>query len=505
MQTTTNSSIGTSILSWAIALAIVGGLTAYLMLKPTSEPGALNLDASKKPQTMQKSEKLKQEQSQRALPKNYSRQLVAQSEILVKKDLEDRLRRFKEMAKKMRQQKDNLLTKVETRRLPSSAPADANNTAMARKIPLTDDSSLGDNPSVEALYSRLQEYETEIQKNHLAVNAAKQALTKGLSFPEVYNSLKLGSSRMLGFDQLIRDQKKGEEWNRSGGSNAAYGLDISSTADLNDYRGLLGQASRQAGLASARLEGLFGLPRPGQGSGQPGNGQPGQGGPSNGNGSGNGGMAGANAPGLGKTQMNYYSGAKLNEAMVRAQAMPGRRFSKNADRKGWLYINTWYMIGPWENYGRNDFSITHPPEVSIDFDAVYTDGQRGKGVEETDSHPIKVIGREVWLDGTLRWKFMQSESMHNAPPVTTGNSTYYAYTELYFDEETTMLVAIGTDDSGKVWINGKDVWQDNGTSWYHIDEHLAPFKFKQGWNSVLVRLENDGGGATGFSFLIVPR
>ena len=49
---------------------------------------------------------------------------------------------------------------------------------------------------------------------------------------------------------------------------------------------------------------------------------------------------------------------------------------------------------------------------------------------------------------------MLSESMHNTVPVTTGHSTYYAYTELYFDEATTMLVAIGTDDSGRVWING---------------------------------------------------
>ena len=203
--------------------------------------------------------------------------------------------------------------------------------------------------------------------------------------------------------------------------------------------------------------------------------------------------------------MNAYAGPRLNQEMVKAQALPGRRFSKSADRKGWLYINTWYMIGPWESFGREDFSIVHPPEISVDFDAVYTDGQVGTGVMETDSHPIKVIGEEVYLDGTLRWKFMQSESMHNTVPVTTGHSTYYAYTELYFDEATTMLVAIGTDDSGRVWINGKDVWRDYGTSWYNIDEHIAPFQFRQGWNRILVRLENGGGGACGFSFLIIPQ
>ena len=162
------------------------------------------------------------------------------------------------------------------------------------------------------------------------------------------------------------------------------------------------------------------------------------------------------------TPYSKYRGPRLNESMVKAQALPGRRFSKDAERKGWLYVNTWYMIGPWENYGRDDFAIIHQPEISVDFDAVYTDGQVGVGIEETESDPIKMIGKEVKLDGTLRWKFMQSESMHNTVPVTTGHSTYYAYTELYFDEATTMLVAIGTDDSGRIWINGKDVWQDKG-------------------------------------------
>ena len=261
------------------------------------------------------------------------------------------------------------------------------------------------------------------------------------------------------------------------------------------------------------MESLFGLVR---NVGKPGNAA------GNGKGNGNGGGAGGGTGdgggggdvGLGgvnyennevMTPYSKYRGPRLNESMVKAQALPGRRFSKDAERKGWLYVNTWYMIGPWENYGRDDFAIIHQPEISVDFDAVYTDGRVGVGIEETESDPIKMIGKEVKLDGTLRWKFMQSESMHNTVPVTTGHSTYYAYTELYFDEATTMLVAIGTDDSGRIWINGKDVWQDKGTSWYHIDEHIEPFTFQQGWNRVLLRLENGGGGAAGFSFLIIPQ
>lgn len=495
-KTTTGSSRSSVILSWVIALACFIGGALSIWMMPALEQGAVDLQEKKKQSPKNLSQKIKQEQSQRALPANYAEQLVKQSEVLVKKNLEAQLRKFQQMSEKMRQRRNELLDKVEARKLPRSAPADANDTSQARNIPQPGIPSA--NVSVEDLYNLLREYESEIQKNHLAHSAAKRALSNGLSFPEVYMSMKEGTTRMPGYDELIRMQTKGGEWARSQ-QEYAGGLEISNTADLNNYRGVLGQATRQVGLAGSRLENLFGIPGAGKPGGKP------QGGPGGGNGGGNGGMAVNFKNNSVQTPMSQYAGPRLNQEMVKAQALPGRRFSKSAERKGWLYINTWYMIGPWENYGRDDFSIVHPPEVSVDFDAVYTDGQVGMGIVETDSHPLKMIGEKVALDGTLRWQFMQSESMHNTVPVTTGSSTYYAYTELYFEEATTMLVAIGTDDSGRVWINGKDVWRDTGTSWYHIDEHIAPFDFRQGWNRILLRLENGGGGAAGFSFLIVPQ
>lgn len=497
-KATTETNLTARIVSWVIALAVAGVGVWLFSLSPGSDEKDQLAKANKKQPVQQAKKEIKQEQSQRPLPADYSRQLVEQSEVLIKKELTNRLRKFQEMSRMMGQQKDQLLAKVEGRKLPASAPKDANDTSSARNIPSPNISSLGADPTVDDLYGLLRDYEIEIQNNHLAVNAAKQTLAKGLSFPEVYNSLKTGSTHMPDFEELIRFQTNGEDWQRSSSSNATAGLMISSTADLNNYRGLLGQVTRQVGLAGARLEGLFGIPS--AGTKPPGQSQSAS---SGGDGSGNGGMETNYKGASNKVQMNYYQGARLNQEIVKAQALPGRRFSKNAERKGWLYINTWYMIGPWENYGRDDYSIIHPPEISVDFDAVYTDGQRGEGTAETDSHPLMIIGDKVYMDGTLRWKFMQSESMHNTVPITTDHSTYYAYTELYFDEATTMLVAIGTDDGGRLWINGKDVWQDRGSSWYNIDEHITSFQFRQGWNTVLIRLEN-GDGPAGFSFLIIP-
>jgi hypothetical protein len=181
--------------------------------------------------------------------------------------------------------------------------------------------------------------------------------------------------------------------------------------------------------------------------------------------------------------------------MVQAQALPGRKFTKESARKGWLYINTWYIIGPWENHGRIDYSVIHPPEFEIDFDAVYTDGKKGH----------VYTSRKVFedIDGTLRWRFTQSDNIRILPPIQSPDSTFYAYTELYFEEDMEMLVAIASDDATRVWINGKLTWEELGLSSWNIGERFERAFFHKGTNKVLVRLEN-GPSETLFSFVICP-
>ena len=111
-KTTTGSSRLTVILSWVIALVCLVGGALFIWLMPSPGQGAIDLQAKKQKSPKSISDKIKQEQAQRELPANYSEQLVKQSEVLVKKNLEDQLRKFQEMAKKMRQRKNELLTKV---------------------------------------------------------------------------------------------------------------------------------------------------------------------------------------------------------------------------------------------------------------------------------------------------------------------------------------------------------------------------------------------------------
>ena len=343
MNTTTKTNRKVIVLSWIVAIVACAVFAWAIYYAPVPVPAdTLKLPGGKQPvehrgalkpravKVAKLSEKMKAEQAQRTLPSRYAEQLVEQSEMSVKKSLKSQLLQFQKMAEKMRNRKESLLSQVEARKLPRSAPKDANDVSAARKIPKAGNPPLGSDPSVQDIYEMLRQYEREIQQNHLAVNAAKQTLQKGLSFPEVYKSLQQSSTRMPDFEELIAMQTGGADWERSGRSNASAGLSVRSTADLNNYRGLLSQASRQAGLAGSRLESLFGLVRnvgkPGNAAGNGkgnGNGGGAGGGTGDGGGGGDGGLGGVNYENDEvMTPYSKYRGPRLNESMVKAQALP---------------------------------------------------------------------------------------------------------------------------------------------------------------------------------------
>jgi hypothetical protein len=85
---------------------------------------------------------------------------------------------------------------------------------------------------------------------------------------------------------------------------------------------------------------------------------------------------------------------------------------------------------------------------------------------------------------------VQSDIMRITPPNEQGHSTYYAFTEVYFDEPSRMLLAIATDDAARMWVNDELVWEDQGQSAWNLDEGFRVVDFKQGFNKFLIRIEN---------------
>lgn len=160
---------------------------------------------------------------------------------------------------------------------------------------------------------------------------------------------------------------------------------------------------------------------------------------------------------------------RLQIDKIKAEALPGRRFTGESTRRGWFYVDTWYVIGPWENFGKVNWSNVHPPELEIDLASAYSDGKGGR---------------------ELRWQFTQHPAIRCDVPDETTNSSYYAYTELYFDQPREMLVVMASNDSGKLWIDDQVVWQDNGMSSWNLDEAFRRVRFKKGFSKILMRVEN---------------
>lgn len=177
----------------------------------------------------------------------------------------------------------------------------------------------------------------------------------------------------------------------------------------------------------------------------------------------------------------------LNLNRVMRQAIPGRRLTTDSPRKGWIFLDTWYVIGPWDRPRQNSFDTRFPPEVEVNLDAEYM-GKDHPGTKQ----PLQ-----------LKWNFVQTDNIRINPPDEIGDAVYYAYTEVFAERAMEVVVAVASDDIAKMWINDLVVWEDEGLSAWRIDEGFRRILLKPGYNKVLVRVEN-GPAVCYFSVLFSP-
>ena len=163
------------------------------------------------------------------------------------------------------------------------------------------------------------------------------------------------------------------------------------------------------------------------------------------------------------------------------KVLPSRRVTDEALRRSWLFIGTWFVIGPWDGGNSMDFSKTNPPETSIDLDGKYYDG--------------KFADQPGHIDQVLSWRFYQSDRRRCEPPRVYGASIYYWFTEVYSDKDREVILAIGQDDGGRVWLNDVLIYEDDGRvgsadAIFEEIKGLRRVTLRKGFNRILVRHEN---------------
>ncbi|QDS98473.1 coiled-coil domain-containing protein [Adhaeretor mobilis] len=167
-----------------------------------------------------------------------------------------------------------------------------------------------------------------------------------------------------------------------------------------------------------------------------------------------------------------------------ARAVPARRFSGEGGvpSSGWTYVDTWYILGPFDNAGRANIHKQFPPESLVDLDAKY---------------------RSSASDALIGWEFYQSTKAKIAPRhLQSDYVIYYAWTELHFESATDAWIAVGSDDRSDLWINDIRVWSSSDTlKVWRIDEGMRRVRFQAGLNKILYRVEN-GQGPWAFSLCV---
>jgi len=176
----------------------------------------------------------------------------------------------------------------------------------------------------------------------------------------------------------------------------------------------------------------------------------------------------------------------------------GRMIKSGGQKADKLYVDTWYMVGPFENRGSDYRDVFNPPEILVDLNALYP-GKDNK---------------------IIAWQFYQTSNYPTVPDNAEGDATYYGYTELYFEQETTLWVGLGCDDDCKLWFNQELVWRSGAQfkPWYNnggfsrlytkiaqwdLIENYRRITFKKGVNKLLFRLDN--GYADLFFAMVIMR
>lgn len=124
----------------------------------------------------------------------------------------------------------------------------------------------------------------------------------------------------------------------------------------------------------------------------------------------------------------------------------GNALGPAGDWSNRVYVNRWYVIGPFHAPNAGSMHKVYPPEQWVDLDGVY----QGKGQR------------------VLRWQYLNSAAYPLVPPDYAEQAVYYGYTEIRSDRARSVWMALGADDDAKLWVNDQLVWTSGNQrkAWY---------------------------------------
>ena len=171
--------------------------------------------------------------------------------------------------------------------------------------------------------------------------------------------------------------------------------------------------------------------------------------------------------------------SQLRTMLVLAQTYQEAGEHEKADeliqKTGFITEDAWLVLGPFDNSGGIAYNTSYIPEnlPMIDTSKEY-EGKNGT-VRWQKIKNISILG-DIRLGKEIDW------------------SAAYAYATVHSPEEREVEFRFDSDDQGKIWVNGIEVFTHTKTFTAEIDNFKFPVKLNAGLNSVLVKVCEKTGG-----------
>ena len=142
---------------------------------------------------------------------------------------------------------------------------------------------------------------------------------------------------------------------------------------------------------------------------------------------------------------------------------------EHIQKTGLIAEASWIVLGPFDNRDKTGFETAYIPE---------------------DATHIDTTVKYDTIDGKVGWKKCSDDKLD-------GNIRFgkdidwrvaYAWTTVISPDEREVQFRFDSDDQGKVWLNGVEVYAHTESHKAKVDRYIFPVTLKKGRNSILVKV-----------------
>ena len=170
---------------------------------------------------------------------------------------------------------------------------------------------------------------------------------------------------------------------------------------------------------------------------------------------------------------------QLNANLVLAEFYRDNDMSEKAaariQKTGFITEDAWLTLGPFDNTRGIGYDTAYIPEDATQIDTTETYGS---------------------IDGQILWEKSTDDILNGY--INLGDNVDwgvgYAFATATSPDERDVLLKFDSDDQGKIWLNGEQVFAHTKTFSAEIDKYTIPVTLKQGKNSILVKVCEEIGG-----------